>query len=68
MMANFCCGKSMILKWANIMLKHITIIINAQFRDCSEHIALPHHFEIKCYISNKRKKDNPILCIILFHS
>ena len=37
----------MILKWANIMLKHITIIINAQFGDCSEHIALPLHFEIK---------------------
>ena len=28
------------------MLKHITIIINAQFRDCSEHIALPLHLEI----------------------
>ena len=47
-MAKFCCGKSMILKWDNIMLKQITIIIIAQFRDCSEHIALPLHCEIKC--------------------
>ena len=28
-----------------------TIIFNAQFRDCSEHILLPLHLEIKCLIN-----------------